>query len=90
MDRIRTYLTDGTLPANPKEADPIKRRSNWLILYEGILYKRSLARPLLRCVTPEMGKKIHKELHEGVCSSHIGGRTLAVTAIHTGYYWPSM
>ena len=59
-------------------------------MYDEILYKQSYTRLLLRCVTPEMGKKILEELHEGVCSSHISGRTLAVTAIQTSYHWPSL
>ena len=54
------------------------------------MHKRSFARPLLRCVTPEEGKKILEELNEGACNAHTEGRTLAVTAIQTGYYWPSM
>ena len=29
-----------------------------------ILYKRSYARPLLRCVTPEMRQKVLDEIHE--------------------------
>ena len=33
MDPIRTYFTDGN-----KEVDKVKKRSNWFILYEGILY----------------------------------------------------
>jgi len=86
MNPIHAYLTDGTLPADPKEADHVRQRSNWLILYEGKLYKRSFSRPLLRCATPEMGKKILEELYEGICNSHIGGRALAVTAIRTRYY----
>jgi len=36
------------------------------------------------------GKKVLEELHEGVYSSHIGGRAPAVTAIRTSYYWPSL
>ena len=84
------YLTNGTLPSDSKEVVKVKKRSNWFILYEGILYKRSFARPLLRCVTPEDGKKILEELHEGVCSTHVGGRALAVTAIRMGCYWPSL
>jgi len=58
MDPIRAYIIDGTLPMDPKEADKVKKRSNWFILYEGILHKRSFARPLLCCVTPEEGRKI--------------------------------
>ena len=63
MDPIREYLTDDTLPPDPKEADKVKKRSNWFILYEGILYKKSFAYPLLRCVTLAEGKKILEELH---------------------------
>ena len=58
MDPIRAYLADSTLSADSKEADRVKRRSNSFILYEGILYERSFARPLLRCVIPNEGKKI--------------------------------
>jgi len=28
MEPIRAYLTDGTLPSDPKEADKVKKRSN--------------------------------------------------------------
>jgi len=84
------YLTDGTLPLDPKEADRMKKRSNWFILYEGILYKRSFAWPLLRCITLDDRKKILEELYEDVCSAHAGGHTLTVTAIRTGYYWPNL
>jgi len=90
MEPIRAYLADGTLPTDAKEAEKVKKRSNWFILYEGILYKRSFARPLLRCVTPADGQRILEELHQGICSSHAGGRALAVTTIRTGYYWPSI
>jgi len=68
----------------------VKKLTNWFILYNNILYKRSYAQPLLHCVTSKMGKKILKELHEGVCSSHISRHVLAVTAIRTGSYWLSL
>jgi len=45
MDPICAYLTDSTLPSNLKEADHVKQRSNWFILYDGLLYKRSFAQP---------------------------------------------
>lgn len=90
MDPIVVYLSDGTLPSERKEAERVKKRAEWFILYKGILYKRSYARPLLRCVTPEDGAKILEDLYARLCSAHMGGRTLAVTALRTGYYWPSM
>ena len=90
MEPIRAYLADGTLPTDAKEAEKIKKWSNWFVLYEGILYKRSFARPLLRCIPPGEGKQVLEELHKGICSSHLGGRALGVTALRTGYYWPSL
>jgi len=90
MDPMRAYLTDSILPADPKEANRVRQRSNWFVLYERILYKRSFAWPLLRYVTLEMEKKKLEELHEGVYSSHIGGHALAVMTIRTGYYWLSL
>jgi len=90
MEPIHAYLIDGTMPSDPKEADKVKKRSNLFILYEGILYKRSFALPLLRCVTPEEGRRLLEELHEGICSTHAGGCALAVMAIHIDYYWPSL
>jgi len=44
----------------------------------------------LHCITPEMGKKILEELHEGVYSSHNGGRAFVVMVIRIDYYWPSL
>ena len=86
MDPFCTHLTDGTLPADPKEADRVRKRMNWFIIYEKILYKKSFPRPLLRCVTSKERRKILEELHEGICSTHAGGHALAVMTIRTGYY----
>jgi len=41
-------------------------------------------------VTPEEGRRVLEELHEGICNTHAGGRALAITAIQTGYYWPNL
>ena len=82
MEPIRADLANGTLPADAKEAEKVKKTSNWFILYKGILYKRSFAWT--------DGKRILEELHQGICSSHAGDRALAITDIQTGYYWPSL
>ena len=77
---------NGTFPFDVKGAEHIKK-AEWLILHNGILYKRSYACPLLRCVTPEVGQKIVEEIHEDAYSGHIGRQALAVTAFRTRYYW---
>ena len=90
MDPLVRYLRDGTLPSDPKDANRIEKRAQWFTLYEGILYKKAFAQPLLRCTTPDEGRKILEEIHEGECGAHIEGRTLAAKALRTGYYWPTL
>jgi len=87
MDPLVSYLQDGTLPSDPKDASRVRKKAQWFTLYEGILYKKAFAQPLLRCATPDEGRKILEEIHDGECGAHIGGRTLAAKALRTGYYW---
>ncbi|GKV40900.1 hypothetical protein SLEP1_g48494 [Rubroshorea leprosula] len=46
--------------------------------------------PLLRCLTPYEAEYAVREVHEGVCGMHIGGKTLARKLLRHGYYWPTM
>ena len=39
---------------------------------------------------PELTESLLEELHEGICGSHTGGRSLAHRAITQGYWWPNM
>ncbi|XP_056697840.1 uncharacterized protein [Spinacia oleracea] len=87
MDPIIAYKVEGSLPDDSSLAAKIQKKSSWFEWWNGVLYKKSFSRPLLRCVTPEKGKEILDDLHQGLCSSHIGGRALAEKALRTGYYW---
>ena len=42
------------------------------------------------CVHPVQTESLLEEMHEGICGSHIGGRSLAHRAITQGYWWPNM
>ena len=59
-------------------------------LVNGQLYKRSLDRSYLKCLTAQQGQYMLVELFEGVCGNHLGCRTLAHMAHTQGYYWPTM
>ncbi|RDX84093.1 Tf2-9, partial [Mucuna pruriens] len=54
------------------------------------LQRQDFSSPLLRCVDPEEAEYVIKEVHEGVCGTHIGGRALAGKIARAGYYWPSL
>ncbi|XP_075664809.1 uncharacterized protein LOC142634404 [Castanea sativa] len=91
MDPLVLFLKEGTLPDEKGEADKVQRKAPlfWLS-EEQRLYKRSFSRPYLLCVHPKAVELILEELHEGICGSHIGGRSLYHRVLTQGYWWPSM
>ncbi|CAL2236044.1 unnamed protein product [Prunus armeniaca] len=44
----------------------------------------------VRCLTPEEGHYVLREIYEGICGNHSGARSLAHKAIRQGYFWPSL
>ncbi|KAK3037368.1 hypothetical protein RJ639_030466 [Escallonia herrerae] len=57
---------------------------------ESVLYKRSFTLPYLRCLTPTEADYALREVHEGICGQHLGGRALAHKVLWQVYYWPTM
>jgi hypothetical protein len=51
------------------------------------LYKKSITGVLQRCVTPQEGQDILKDIHAGVCRHHASSRAIAAKAFHAGFYW---
>ncbi|XP_015967232.1 uncharacterized protein LOC107490950 [Arachis duranensis] len=87
---ILQYLLDGTLPPDPKEGKRIKREAANYTIVAGQLYKRGFSQPLLKCVEHGDTEYILREIHEGCCGHHVGGKTLAQKIIRAGYYWPTI
>ncbi|XP_020422651.1 uncharacterized protein LOC109949950 [Prunus persica] len=90
MDPILQFLQNQTLPANPAEARRVRHRSARYLIINGSLYKRGFSLPYLRCLTPEEGHYVLREIHEGICGNHSGARSLSHKAIRQGYFWPSL
>ncbi|KAI5313056.1 hypothetical protein L3X38_042230 [Prunus dulcis] len=90
MDPILQFLQNQTLPANPAEARRVRHRSACYLIINGTLYKRGFSLPYLRCLTPEEGHYVLREIHEGICGNHSSARSLAHKAIRKGYFWPSL
>ena len=86
MDPILKYLESDILPEEKVEAEKIQRKAPQFWLSEDKkLYKQSFSRPYLLYVHPEMLESLLEELHEDICGSHTGGRSLSHRAITQGY-----
>ena len=91
MDSIILYLKEDILPKDKSEVEKIRRKmSHFWLSKDQKLYKHSFFGPYLLCVHPEATKLLLEELHEGICGSHTGGRSLSHRAITQGYWWPNM
>ena len=78
MDSIVLFLKEDILPEDKSEADKVRRKAPQFWLSENQkLYKRSFSGPYLLCIHPEAVEFILEELHEGICGSHTGGRSLS-------------
>ncbi len=79
MDPLVAYLReDDYLLKDQKAASTIKRKApGYWLSKEGNIYKRSFSRPYLLCVHPDVVNNLLFEIHEGICGSHTGGRSLA-------------
>ncbi|GKU99462.1 hypothetical protein SLEP1_g12312 [Rubroshorea leprosula] len=76
-DPIISFLRDGTVPTDKQEEMRLRKKASRYTLVNDVLYKRSFSLPLLRCLTLYEAEYALREVHEGVCESHVGARTLA-------------
>ncbi|XP_077221703.1 uncharacterized protein LOC143855472 [Tasmannia lanceolata] len=77
MDPIVQYLLDGILPEDKLAARRLIARAAHYVLHGSKLYKRSYTWPYLQCLVPFESECALREVHEGICGNHGGGRMLA-------------
>ena len=78
MDSIVLFLREDILLEDKSEADKVWRKTPRFWLSEDQkLYKRSFFGLYLLCIHLEVLELLLEELHEGICGSHIRGRSLS-------------
>src|ERR1044072_8319880 len=75
---------------NERESKVLIREASFYTLIDGELYRRGLSMSFLKCIAGGQLEPIMAGIHDGVCASHIGGRSLAVKILRDGFYWPTM
>ena len=79
-------LQTGQLPKVLKEVGKMKKSAAFYVIVDGQLYKRGYSAPLLKCIDKDKVKYIMAEVHEGVCSHQLGGRSLSGKILRARYY----
>jgi ribonuclease HI len=85
---IISFLQGNCLSDDEVYNKRMEARTRPYIIIEGELYKHGISFPLLKCLSRTEGIELMKEIHEGLCGSHIGSRTLLGKVFRQGFYWP--
>jgi hypothetical protein len=83
------YLITGNLPHDEVEARRIPRRVGAYTIINSELYKRTVLGIFQKCIEPEEGIELLKEIHQGECGHHASSRALVAKAFRHGFYWPT-
>ncbi|XP_057444888.1 uncharacterized protein LOC130737133 [Lotus japonicus] len=67
-----------------------RREAEHYTLLDRTLFRRGFSSPLLRGLPLGKYETVMAEVHEGVCASHIGGRSLESKVLRAGFYWPTI
>ena len=87
MDSIVLFLKEDVLLEGKSEVNKVRRKAPWFWLFENQkLYKRSFSGLYLLCIHLEAVELLLKELHEWICGSHTGGKSLSHKVLIQGYW----
>ena len=91
MDSIIDFLAKDRVSDDEREANRIRQvAARYWLSANCKLYQRSFGGPYLLCLHPEKVSELLAELHDGVCGSHVGGRSLAHRVMTQEFWWPQM
>ncbi|XP_070010982.1 uncharacterized protein [Nicotiana sylvestris] len=89
-NEIVTFLQYGIVPEDKKKAHALCKKVARYCLKQSKFYRKVFGGTLARCLRPSQTDYVMREIHEGHCGNHAGGRPLVKTMIRAGYYWPKM
>ena len=83
------YLRGHYEPTDDTKEKRLSQRARGYMISQGELYKSRVVTPWIKCIPVNQGIELLKEIHMGICGSHIGIRPLAAKALRQGFFWPS-
>jgi ribonuclease HI len=84
---IISFLQGNCLSDDKAYNKRMEARTRPYVIIERELYKHGVCSPLLKCLSRTEGIELMKEIHAGLCGSHIGPRPLLGKVFRQGFYW---
>jgi ribonuclease HI len=86
--KIISFLQGNCLSDDEAYNKRMEARTRPYVKIEGELYKHGVCSPLVKCLSRTEGIELMKEIHAGLCGSHIGSRPLLGKVFRQEFYWP--
>jgi hypothetical protein len=85
---IISFLQGNCLSDDDVYNKRMETRTRPYVIIEAELYKHGVCSSLLKCLSRTEGIELMKEIHAGLCGSHIGSRPLLEKVFRQGFYRP--
>ncbi|XP_059669052.1 uncharacterized protein LOC132314174 [Cornus florida] len=86
IDPLEAYFKHGILPNQKPEARKLRLTAVKYAIINNQLYRKSFSGPYLKCLSPTEALVVLKQIHDGDCGNHSGGRSLAHKVLTQGYF----
>jgi ribonuclease HI len=86
--KIISFLQGNCLSDDKVYNKRMEARTRPYVIIEGELYKLGVCSPLLKCLSRTEDIELMKEIHAGLCGSHIVSRPLLGKVFRQGFHWP--
>ncbi|XP_037451242.1 uncharacterized protein LOC119321812 [Triticum dicoccoides] len=86
---ILNFLVSRELPANEVLAQQVQHRATAYTIINREHVRRSATGVFQRCVEPEKGIAIVRDIHQCECGHHAASRSLVAKSFHHGFFWPT-
>jgi hypothetical protein len=83
------YLITRDLLQDEVEARRLQCHAGAYTIINSELYKGSMSGVFQKCIEPEEGIELLREIHQGECRHHASSRALVAKAFCHGFYWPT-
>jgi hypothetical protein len=85
--KIITFLQENYPTDDEVYVKRMQARTRAYKTIEGELYKKGVCSPLLKFISRDEGQELIKEIHYGICGSHISPKALLGNMFRQGFYW---
>ncbi|XP_059663785.1 uncharacterized protein LOC132309497 [Cornus florida] len=88
IDPLEAYLKHGILLNQKPEARKLRLTAAKYSIINNQLYRKSFSGLYLKCLSPTEALVVLKQIHDGDCGNHSGGKSLTHKVLTQGYFWP--